>query len=573
MKIMKEETKQCQNCKQGFTIESEDFKFYEKIKVPPPTFCPDCRFQRRLLFRNNRVFYRRECALCGVSTLTIYHEDEPFTVYCRDCWLSDKWDPMSYGRPYDFSMPFFNQFRTLQVAVPRVNLYRTNFTRSDYCNYGLDFKDCYLLFGGKGNERVLFGNQIQDSQDSLDIAFSDKIELGYELFECLQSTNLSFSHHSEACVESYYLIDCKNCINCFGCVGLRGAQYRIWNKPHTKDEYKEFIKNANLGSYKAHLEFSKKLKDLEQKSIRRYARVFKSVNSDGDDLHEARNTHMAFSSDETEDSKFLFYIRRGAKDCYDTCFQGFGAELLYEIAHCFGGHNIAFGTRNINNQDARYNEECHECRNIFGCVGLRKKEYCILNRQYSKKEYERLMSKIIDHMKKNEEYGEFFPSWLSPFAYNETIAQEYFPLNKIQAEKQGYKWREEKERNYKVDFEGEKIPDNIKDVSNDILNKTIACAHGGKCEEQCTEAFKIIPEEFKFYKRMNLPLPRLCSNCRHYQRINLRNPLKLWDRNCMCDKDSHFHGQEKCTVEFKTTYAPERSEIVYCEKCYQQEIY
>src|SRR3989338_714450 len=549
---MNAETKTCQNCHQDFTIEPEDFKFYEKIKVPPPTFCPDCRLQRRLLFRNNRVFYRQKCALCGVSTLTIYHEDEPFTVYCRDCWLSDKWDPMSYGRPYDFSQPFFNQFRSLQVSVPRVNLYRTNFTRSDYCNYGLDFKDCYLLFGGKDNERVLFGNQI---------------------FECLQSNNLFFSRYSEACVESSYFIDCKNCINCFGCVGLRSAQYHIWNKPHSKEEYKEFLKNANLGSFKAHLEFSKKLKELEQKSIRRYARVFKSINSDGDDLHEARNTHMAFSSGQTEDSKFLFYIRRGAKDCYDTCFQGWGSELLYEIAHCFGGHNVAFGTRNINNQDVRYNEECHECRNIFGCVGLRKKEYCILNRQYSKKEYERLMSKIIDHMKKNEEYGEFFPSWLSPFAYNETIAQEYFPLNKIQAEKQGYKWREEKERNYKVDFEGEKIPDNIKDVSNDILNKTIACAHGGKCEEQCTEAFKIIPEEFKFYKRMNLPLPRLCSNCRHYQRINLRNPLKLWDRNCMCDKDSHFHGQEKCTVEFKTTYAPERSEIVYCEKCYQQEIY
>ncbi|OGI60851.1 hypothetical protein A2814_03510 [Candidatus Nomurabacteria bacterium RIFCSPHIGHO2_01_FULL_38_19] len=569
----KNENKICQSCKKDFIIESEDFSFYEKMKVSAPTFCPDCRFQRRLLFRNNRVFYKCECVLCGVSTLTIYHEDEPFVVYCRDCWLSDKWDPMSYGRPYDFSQPFFNQFRSLQVSVPRVNLYRTNFTRSDYCNYGLDFKDCYLLFGGKDNERVLFGNQIFDFRDSLDIAFSEKIELGYELFECLQSNNLFFSRYSEACVESSYFIDCKNCINCFGCVGLRSAQYHIWNKPHSKEEYKEFLKNANLGSFKAHLEFSKKLKELEQKSIRRYARVFKSINSDGDDLHEARNTHMAFSSGQTEDSKFLFYIRRGAKDCYDTCFQGWGSELLYEIAHCFGGHNVAFGTRNINNQDVRYNEECHECRNIFGCVGLRKKEYCILNRQYSKKEYERLMSKIIDHMKKNEEYGEFFPSWLSPFAYNETIAQEYFPLNKIQAEKQGYKWREEKERNYKVDFEGEKIPDNIKDVSNDILNKTIACAHGGKCEEQCTEAFKIIPEEFKFYKRMNLPLPRLCSNCRHYQRINLRNPLKLWDRNCMCDKDSHFHGQEKCTVEFKTTYAPERSEIVYCEKCYQQEIY
>src|SRR3990167_3409396 len=129
MKIMKEETKQCQNCKQGFTIESEDFKFYEKIKVPPPTFCPDCRFQRRLLFRNNRVFYRRECKLCKKSVLSVYNKERP------------------------------------------------------YIDYGLDFKECYLLFGGANNERVYFANQILDSRDSFDIAYSKKLEFSYENFQ------------------------------------------------------------------------------------------------------------------------------------------------------------------------------------------------------------------------------------------------------------------------------------------------------------------------------------------------------------------------------------------------------
>ncbi|MEK7569752.1 MAG: hypothetical protein AAB500_02595 [Patescibacteria group bacterium] len=570
---MNAETKTCQNCKNNFVIEPEDFNFYEKMQVPPPTFCPDCRFQRRLLFRNNRVFYRRKCALCGESTLTIYHEEEPFTIYCRDCWLSDKWDPLSYGRPYDFSQPFFNQFRSLQVSVPRVNLYRTNFVNSEYCNYGLDFRDCYLLFGGKGNERVYFANQIFNSGDSMDIAFCEKIEFSYELFECLGSNNLFFSGHSEACVESYYLIDCKNCINCFGCVGLRNKQYHIWNKPHSREEYKKFIEKANLGSFEAHLEYKKKLAELDRQAIHRFARIIKSVNSTGDDLYESRNTKDSYSSAQIEDSRFLFYIRNVAKDCYDTSFQGWGSELVYEIAHCFGGHNVAFGTRNINNQDARYNEECHECRNIFGCIGLRKKEYCVLNKQYSKEEYEKLVPKIVEHMIKNKEFGEFFPAWLSPLAYNETIAQEYFPLTKTQAEKQGYKWREEKKRNYKIDIASNEIPDHIQDVPEDILNKTIACAHAGGCEEQCTEAFKIVPEEFKFYKRMSLPFPRLCPNCRHFQRIKQRNPLKLWDRSCMCEKNEHFHGEGKCLEEFKTTYSSERPEIIYCERCYQQEVY
>lgn len=575
------QTKNCQNCKKDFTIESNDFGFYEQMKVPPPTLCPDCRFQRRLLFRNNRVFYRRECGLCKKSLLSVYNKERPYTICCLDCWLSDRWNPMDYGQEYDFSVPFFDQFRSLQTRVPRANLYQTNFIKSEYCNYGLDFKECYLLFGGHSNERVYFGNQVFDSRDSQDIAFSEKAEFSYELFECARTNRLFFSQYSNDCVESYYLIDCRNCINCFGCVNLVNKQYCVFNEQFSKEKYQDFMKNNNPGSFKAHLETLRKLHELELKLPRRYARVLKSVNSTGDDLSEAKNSQMAFSSREIENSKFLFFIRNQVKDCYDNCFQGFKTELVYEIAHGFGGFNQAFGVKNHFNRDARYNEECHECSNIFGCEGLRKKQYCILNKQYTKEEYEKLIPKIIKHMNetpyiddKNREYkyGEFFPSDLSPFLYNETIAQEYFPLTKEEALEQGYGWKDLEERNYQITLKTENIPDNIGNIGEEILNQIIACVHGGKCKEQCTEAFKIIPEEFKFYKRMNLPLPRLCPNCRHYERIKLRNPMHLWQRKCMCEKN-HSHHSGKCEVEFKTTYSPDRPEIIYCEKCYQQEVY
>lgn len=568
---MKTETKNCQSCKKDFVIEPEDLYFYEKIKVPAPAFCPECRFQRRLLFRNNRVFYRRECKMCSKQILSVYSKDKLFTVFCRECWLSDKWNPVDYGQDYDFSKPFFEQFKELQTKVPRANLYQTNFVSSEYCNYGLDFKECYLLFGGKNNERVYFGNQIFDSHDSMDVDFGGKLEFSYDTFECARSNKLFFSAYSKDCVDSSYLLDCRNCINCFGCVGLVNKQYYVFNQPHTKEEYEKFIKE-NRGSYKKHIENLKKLNELNSKTPHRYTRIYQSVNSDGDDLKEARNVHSSFTSGQAEDSKYMFFCRKGVKDCYDNSFQGFGSELVYEVAHGFGGSNQAFGVRNLNNQDARYNEECHDCKDIFGCEGLRKKQYCILNKQYTKEEYDKLLPKVIEHMKSTKEFGEFFNKELSPFAYNESIAQEYFPLIKEEAIKQGYKWIDAEDRNYKIDIENKDILDNVADVTDDILNKVIACGHNGKCKHQCTEAFKIVSEEFKFYKQMNLPLPRLCPNCRHYERIGLRNPLKLWDRVCMCDKN-HANHKEKCDVKFKTTYAPDRSEIIYCEKCYQQEVY
>jgi hypothetical protein len=53
-----------------------------------------------------------------------------------------------------------------------------------------------------------------------------------------------------------------------------------------------------------------------------------------------------------------------------------------------------------------------------------------LNRQYTKEEYELLVPKIIEKMMSDGEWGEFFPAILSPFGYNETVAQEYFPLTR-----------------------------------------------------------------------------------------------------------------------------------------------
>ena len=109
---MNPETRTCQNCKNSFAIEPEDFKFYEKIKVPPPTWCPECRMMRRMMFRNERVLYRRKCNALGhdEEIISVFSPEKPFTVYDYKYWWSDAWNPFDYGRDYDFSKPFFQQF-------------------------------------------------------------------------------------------------------------------------------------------------------------------------------------------------------------------------------------------------------------------------------------------------------------------------------------------------------------------------------------------------------------------------------------------------------------------------------
>ena len=66
-----------------------------------------------------------------------------------------------------------------------------------------------------------------------------------------------------------------------------------------------------------------------------------------------------------------------------------------------------------------------------------------------------------------------------------------------------------------------------------------------------------------YYRQLGIPTPRLCPNCRHYERLKKTNPPKLWHRKCMKDG---------CTTEFETSYTPDRPEIVYCEEHYNAEI-
>ena len=146
----------CQNCQNEFKIEPEDFKFYDKIKVPPPTFCPECRDQRRWAFRNERNLYRRKCDLCKEDIISMYASDSAYKVYCSKCWYSDKWDPLEYGKEYDFSVSFLEQCKKLLSEVPRLALVQENVVNSPWVNYERNDKNCYLCVGGEESEDCMY---------------------------------------------------------------------------------------------------------------------------------------------------------------------------------------------------------------------------------------------------------------------------------------------------------------------------------------------------------------------------------------------------------------------------------
>ena len=177
-----QETRVCQNCQKEFTIEPEDFTFYKKIKVPAPTWCPECRMIRRMNWRNERSLYKRKCGLTGKNIVSCFSEDSGITVYNNKDWFSDKWNPMDYGRNYDFNKPFFKQFRELLTKVPMpATFIDAQSVNSEYCNHAESMKNCYLSFGALDDEEVNYCDKVSASKEVYDSLVAAKSELAYQL--------------------------------------------------------------------------------------------------------------------------------------------------------------------------------------------------------------------------------------------------------------------------------------------------------------------------------------------------------------------------------------------------------
>jgi len=326
-----------------------------------------------------------------------------------------------------------------------------------------------------------------------------------------------------------------------------------------------------------------------------------NVNISGDYISHCKNvrdSYLVLNSENCRYVQFLLIGDMGAKDSYDYSVWGEGAELLYECCQCGKWvSNMKFCVWCYpSSERLEYCVMCHSSKDCFGCMGLKKKQYCIFNKQYTEEEYKKLVPQIIAHMnempyvdRKGRSYpfGEFFPPEFCPFAYNETLAQDFFPLSEKEAEQNGFLWRNPELKKHKPTTSWKDLPDDVKDVSDSILKEVILCeawdgdvAHAQ--EHNCTRVFKILPGELAFYRRMGIPLPRKCFNSRHYDRTKLRNPMQLWPRRCECAGEGaarggyvnsapHFHGESPCTVEFETSFAPDRPEPVYCRDCFNAE--
>jgi hypothetical protein len=429
---------------------------------------------------------------------------------------------------------------------------------SEFTNCASYNKNCYLVFSSNKSEDCTYCTWVDSSKNCVDCFVLFDSELCYECINGVNLYNCYFAQNSAQCTDCRFILDCTGCKNCFGCVGLVHKEYCIWNVQYTKEQYEIEIAKFDLSSY-TNLEYLKnKFFEFSLNFPRKFMEGVRNENVCGNYIVGSKNSFECYDVLNLEDCKWCD-SSRFMKDSYDISHYGITSEnqLLYE------GEGIGHGVSNVlfsklvwgGSSNMMYCYECFACKDCFGCTGLKHQQYCILNKQYSKEEYEILVPKIIEHMKQTGEWGEFFNPILSPFAYNETVAVEYFTADRVAIEAKGLRWLEKSNlsQNYAGNYVD--LPDSLKELTQEITKQILKSKITGSL-------YKVLPTELEFYKKTNLALPRIAPDERHLSRLLKRNPRKLFNREC-----------DKCGVEVNTIYAPDRPEKVYCEKCYLTSVY
>ncbi len=562
------QTKSCQNCKKDFTIEEGDFNYYEKINVPAPTCCPECRMARRLSVTNAPYLFYRNCDKCGKRTLSSYPPSKEITVYCQPCWWSDEWDGTEFAMDYDPERPFLAQLRELAEKTPYTALESSYLTikNCDYCNALAYSKDSTLIFWADYCESVCYSSILNGLKWSSDCLRGWESELCYESTGFIRSYRAYFSEDFDDCVDVWFSRNCYGCSNCVGCANLRGESYCIFNVKYSKEDYAKKLKELGFDSWENLTSFEKQAREFWlTKPYREFHGNAFNLNVTGEHVYVSKNSKESYILNNAENCKYCQIITvKGAKDCYDYSIWGNNAELIYECASVGDGvSNLKFSSYCF--PDCSNLEYCLwniAGKNNFGCVNLKRKNYSILNKQYSKEEYEKLKEKIIQEMDKNRyidehgrewPYGEFPAPVFGRFAYNHSNAMRFIPKERAKALAEGFYWDDFENPTNTASMQSANLPDTIGKTLDSVLEGVIECA-------SCKRGYKIIKNELDLLRKMNLPIPHECPKCRENRRFERMNKPGMYHRNC-----------DKCKKEIYTPYAPERPEIVYCVQCYQQE--
>lgn len=537
-----------------FSISEAEARLRKQLGlVKTPTTSRAMRLRSLAAFWPHFSLSKTRCGYSGRQIVAVFDDACPYPVWHRSDWTEHANPPTS---SFDFQRPAFEQAWDLfqQCPIPH------NFGHgNENCEYADDIwysKSCYLSHSIYKCEDLLSCFRQLTSRNCAFSVYSLDCELCSDTVHSINCYRLHFGIRCRSCNDCTFLFDCRGCSDCFLCWNLRNKRYCIRNQQYSKADYERERAKYDLSSRRTFDTLKAKfLELLETLAVFPASQLDHCEASNGDYLVQCNRCEDCFYCDQTEDC--INTIRGGfirscldcvgpainAERCHNSCLP---VDTVYDVGFSFGISHSSY---------LEYCGFCEKCVHCFLCWGLREKQFCILNKQYSESDYHRRKAEIVRHMMATEEYENLFPSYFSPVAYDSSLAGIYFPLNEEAQNAAGFRTSPISEMLRSGFADGAVIPDCSKGVSKELCGEVF-------WDAVAMRPFRLSEHELLFFEQNGLPLP----NTFYVRRLKENFSWIPFAGSLRTTACAH------CKNEVQTTWPVERDGRIACKECYLQQV-
>ncbi|MBI4253295.1 hypothetical protein HY623_03935 [Candidatus Uhrbacteria bacterium] len=486
-----------------FEITDTERELYGRFDLPVSDMHPILRFVMRFAHGNNWSLYWTEDCRTGKKILSCYDPKEFPKIVEHGYWMSNEFDAREYGRAFDFSRPFFEQYFEMVAEVPRPNVTILNCENVEYANHVFWSKNCYLCFICFHCENVLYSFRARKCRECMYAFNCRESELLYQCANCTMCFNLQYAELCSHCSDSRFLSNCIDCSNCYQCVNLKHKQYCIQNIQYTKVEYERRMAMIDLSSYSVFQHEWDAWQDFLLTQPIQAERNINCEDSTGTFLTNCRSCIRCSNLSNAEQC-----VNAYGNNVTETCdASAEGSEQGIMTVGFLSSQRVAFTMIAEHCYDILYSQHMFQSHDCFGCFGLKNASFCILNKPYEQDEYAIQKARIVTRMRETGEWGKYFPLKYAPFAYEDTnaaaVLTSSFDEYAAVAARLGLRSNPDvgiSEAPGAVSSLG--LPDVCGDDSGDLLAAIWACVETGR-------PYKITKQELALYRRFRAPLPRL----------------------------------------------------------------
>ena len=436
----------------------------------------------RLEYRQQKIQQKRKQTpfrefvkeICSWQPMTFYKWSWPLARYPETERIGTIVDAATFvdtidislwaGWPTDLSLPFLTQLTQLQAqtAMPAVrHFYPTE--NASYADTVWYVKNGYLSHLSFFAENIFYSFYVAGESRNIYNSFLviDGSESVYMSKGIIRSHTVFYTKHAYNCSDIWFSSNLTGCKECLFCHDLVNASYCLDNEELEKDTY-----------------YKKKAEILTRKQ--KFLEYYKNISSAGMNIasENVEGTFIMHSRD-IQQSSYVYQVHTGRnllmtgnftgkegilERMYDNFTTWLNAYDIYGGMWCSPGNHCYCCKNSGDVSNIYYCSFLMNCSYCLGCIGLKNKSYCILNKQYEKEGWFEEVDRIFEAMEQDDTLWSFLPPSMNPFYFNDTAA--YLIDDSFSKEEVEKEWFLRREEEVKVD-----IPDGMEVVKTSELGE------------------------------------------------------------------------------------------------------